>query len=238
MPTCLRIGRTLLIVCLTISACCVYGRSAPHPSVLPVSVPRSEACIPGSVSSAGHMNASGATVTLASMLVPQKARRAYEHADEALTRQTFDTAEKELRKAISSYPNSAVAWWLMGTLHEEQLQLDQAFAAYSRALMSDSQILPAYLGLARIAFREQRWQEVTQFTDQVAKINPGAFPAAYLYNAAAHFSLGNLAAAEKSARKFQSLDAEHERPQVYLLLGDVLAREHDYAGQPSRRVLF
>jgi hypothetical protein len=49
------------------------------------------------------------------------------------------------------------------------------------------------------------------------------FPVAYLYNGAANFNLENLSAAEKSARKFQALDTEHERPQVYLLLGDILA---------------
>jgi tetratricopeptide (TPR) repeat protein len=238
MTRCLRIGARLLIVCHTLSACSFFGRSAANHSVLPLTVPRSEACISGSVSSSGHVNASGATVSLASVLIPPKARRAYERADEALTRHAFDVAEKELNEAISISPKSAVAWCLIGTLHEEQLQLDEAFAAYSQALRADSEILPAYLGLARIAFRENEWQEVIKFTDQLVNINPVAFPAAYLYNAAAHFNLGTLAAAETSARRFQSLDTEHERPQVYLLLGDILAREHDYLGAAEQKSSF
>jgi tetratricopeptide (TPR) repeat protein len=98
--------------------------------------------------------------------------------------------------------------------------------------------IEAYLGLARIAFREESWQEVARLTNQVAKINPIAFPAAYLYNAAANFNLGNFAAAEKSARRFESLDPEHERPKVYLFLGDVLACEHDFVGAVQQKRIF
>jgi tetratricopeptide (TPR) repeat protein len=64
------------------------------------------------------------------------------------------------------------------------------------------------------------------------------FPVAYLYNAAANFNLNNLTAAEKSARKFQALDTEHERPQVYLLLGDILGQEGDYAGAADQKRTF
>lgn len=126
----------------------------------------------------------------------------------------------------------------MGTFHEERLQLDKAFEDYSQALMADSHLLPVYLGLARIAFREQRWQGVVQFTDQLVTMNSIGFPVAHLYNAAANFNMGNFAAAEKSARKFESLDTGHERPQVYLLLGDILTREHDYAGAAEQKKRF
>jgi tetratricopeptide (TPR) repeat protein len=126
----------------------------------------------------------------------------------------------------------------MGTLREKKLEVDEAFMDYSRALLIDSHLLPAYLGLARIAFRGKRWQEVIQFTDQLTSIDSLGFPVAYLYNAAANFDLENLPAAEKSTRKFQALDTEHERPQVYLLLGDILAHEGEYAGEAEQKKAF
>ena len=181
------------------------------------------------------MNPQGATVSVASMLVPQRAQRAYERAETALAANRVADAERELNSVLLIDPKSAVAWCLIGTLHEERLQLDKAFMDYSQALLADSHQLAAYLGLARLAFREQRWHEVVQFTDQLIRMNPVAFPVAYLYNAAANFNLGNVSVAEKSARKFQSLDTEDERPQVYLLLGDILARQHDYAGAAEER---
>jgi len=178
------------------------------------------------------------TVNVKTLLTPQKAEQAYEHAEKDLARNRLENAEKELNTALATYPNSAVAWCLMGTLREKKLQVDEAFMDYSRALLIDSHLLPAYLGLARVAFLRKRWQEVIQFTDQLVSIDSLGFPIAYLYNAAANFNLENLPAAEKSARKFQALDTEHKRPQVYLLLGDILAHKGDYTGAAEQKNAF
>jgi tetratricopeptide (TPR) repeat protein len=93
------------------------------------------------------------------LLTLQKAERAYEHAEKDLARNRLENAETELHAALAIYPKSAVAWCLMGTLREKKLQVDEAFMDYSQALLIDSHLLPAYLGLARVAFREKRWQE-------------------------------------------------------------------------------
>jgi tetratricopeptide (TPR) repeat protein len=172
------------------------------------------------------------------MLFSQKARRAYEHAEKALAQGNLEDAKRELEKAVAIYPKSAVAWCLMGTLHEEKLQLETASADYSQALLADSRMLAAYLGLARIAFRNKRWQEVVELTDQLVRVNAAAFPVAYLYNAAANLNLGDLTGAESGARKFLSLDTEHERPQAYLLLADILVAERDYAGAAEEEKRF
>jgi tetratricopeptide (TPR) repeat protein len=237
MATVLRLS-VRVIICLTLSLCSAYGREGPLPPVPPTSVPSSEACTPDTVVWGTRRNAEAATVSVISMLVLQKAKRAYEHAARALAGNYLEDAEKELNSALETYPKSAVAWCLMGTLNEERLQFDKAFMDYSQALLAGPHLLAAYLGLARIAFQQQRWQEVIEITDQVVRANPIAFPVTYLYDAAANFNLGNFTAAEKSARKFQCFDTEHERPQVYLLLGDILTREHDYAGAAEQKKRF
>jgi tetratricopeptide (TPR) repeat protein len=183
-------------------------------------------------------NVEGAAVNVASLLTPQKVERAYEHVEKDFARNKLVDAEKELNTALANYPKSAVAWCLMGTLREKKLQVDEALMDYSRALLMDSHLLPAYIGLARIAFRGKRWQEVIQLTDQLVRVDSLGLPAAYLYNAAANFNLENLPAAEQSARTFQALDTEHERPQVYLLLGDILAHKGDYAGAAEQKRTF
>jgi len=50
--------------------------------------------------------------------------------------------------------------------------------------------------------------------------------------------MASLTAAEISARRFQAVDTAHERPQVYLLLGDILASEGDYAGAAEQKKTF
>src|SRR5260370_18816941 len=192
----------------------------------------------GVVVGATRGDVEGPMVSVRTLLTPQKAERAYEHAEKDFARNKLVDAEKELNTALAIYPKSAVAWCLMGTLREKKLQVDEAFMDYSRALQIDSHLLPAYLGLARIAFRGKSWQEVIQFTDRLVSVDSLGFPVAYLYNAAANFNLENLTAAEKSARKFQALDTEHERPQVYVLLGDILAHEGDYAGAAEQKKTF
>jgi tetratricopeptide (TPR) repeat protein len=230
----------LLAVWLVALPCSVFGREVPPRSVSQVSLPTTEACISGTVGLAtrGNVQDADATVSVASMLFSQEARHAYEHAEKALAQGKLKDAKRALEKAVAIYPKSAVAWCFMGTLHEEKLQLETASADYSQALSADSRMLAAYLGLARIAFRNKRWQEVVKLTDQLVRVNAAAFPVAYLYNAAANFNLGDLTSAESSARKFQSLDVGHERPQVYLLLADILAAERDYAGAAEEERIF
>ncbi len=218
----------------------LFGRDVQRTSVPSFSVARSESCVSGTGDFAKQANvvSAGATVSVASMLVPQNISRAYEHAEKLLTKGKFDDAETALEKALAIYPNSAVTWCLMGTVHEEQSQIEAASADYSRALLVDSRMLPAYLGLARIAFRAKKWQDVAELTEKVVRINPDAFPVAYLYSAAANLQIGDLRKAERSARIFQVLDTEHERPQVYLLLADILTAEQDYAGAADEEKMF
>ncbi|HEY4045728.1 MAG TPA: tetratricopeptide repeat protein [Acidobacteriaceae bacterium] len=228
---------TVWIIFFALPSCHAYGLEGSVRSTPPVPFSTSEACTPGPlVGTTGTVE--GATVSVTTLLAPQKAARAFEDVEKDFAKNRLENAEKKLNTTLAIYPKSAVAWCLLGTLREKRLQLDEAFTDYSRALRIDSHLLPAYLALARIAFRGKRWQEVIQFTDQLVSIDSLGFPVAYLYNAAANLNLENLTVAEKSARMFQALDTEHERPQVYLLLGDILAREGDYAGAAEQKKTF
>ena len=80
-----------------------------------------------------------------------------------------------------------------------------------------------------MAVLEKNWTEAVQLTDQLDALNPYAYPMAHFFNAAANLNLGKLDEAEQSARKFQKLDAAHSRPDIALLLGNILAAKHQYA---------
>lgn len=233
-----KLDLTAWIALFTLPLCTVYGLNGPPRSDTPMPLNAGEACSPSPAVWGAWRNIGSATVSVTSLLTPQKVERTFEHAEKDFAGNKIQDAEKEVNTAIAINPNSAVAWCLMGTLREKQLKLDEPSTDYSRALSIDSHLVPAYLGWARIAFRGHRWQEIVRLTNQVVSLNSLSSPVAYLYNAAANFNQSNFAAAEISARRFQALDAAHERPQVYLLLGDILASEGDYAGAAEQKETF
>jgi hypothetical protein len=174
-------------------------------------------------------DAKGTTVSVTSMAAPRDAMRAYEKAQKAKQEKPLE-AEKQLSKAVEIYPQFAAAWNLLGDIHRQHDQLDQARTDYTRALSADAQFVnPAY-GLAVIAMQEKKWAEAVQFTGQVLKMNSLAFPMAYFFNAAANYNLQNFDAAEESARKYKAMDLQHSHPDVCLLLSYVLSRKQDFAG--------
>lgn len=173
--------------------------------------------------------ADGPTVSVNTMIVPKEAREAFDKGRKAGTEKKFDEAVTELNRAVTIYPQYAAAWSLMGEVHRLQNQFEPARAEYEKALAADPKFVSPYFGLATIAVVENKWTEAAQLTDQLIQLNSTAYPMAYFFNAAANLNLGKLDAAELSARKFQQVDRAHTRPDIALLLVNILAGKHQYA---------
>jgi hypothetical protein len=76
---------------------------------------------------------------------------------------------------VAVYPKYAGAWYELGEVY--------------------------YLRLAALAAQEQKWQEVSEWSSKLIKLNSLDFPAAYYFHMVANFNLHNLAVAEQSARQ-------------------------------------
>jgi hypothetical protein len=174
-------------------------------------------------------NAPGTTISVTSMAAPKDAMRAYEKAQKAKAEKP-EEAEKYLTKAVEIYPQFAAAWTLLGDIHRQRNEFDAARTDYARAAAADPQFVNPTYGLTVIAMQEKKWDEAVRLSDQVLKLNAGAFPLAYFFSAAANYNLQKFEAAEDSARKFKALDTQHAHPDVCLLLSYVLSRKQDYAG--------
>jgi hypothetical protein len=174
-------------------------------------------------------NAPGTTISVTSMAAPKDAMRAYEKAQKAKAEKP-EEAEKYLTKAVEIYPQFAAAWTLLGDIHRQRNEFDAARTDYARAAAADPQFVNPTYGLAVIAMQEKKWDEAVRLSDQVLKLNAGAFPLTYFFSAAANYNLQKFEAAEDSARKFKVLDTQHAHPDVCLLLSYVLSRKQDYAG--------
>ena len=175
-------------------------------------------------------NVEGATISMTSLAAPKEARQAYEKGRKESAQKKFTDAEKNLNKAVQLYPQYAAAWYLLGELHRQEKQLDQAIKDYSQSTTCDPQFVSPYFGLAVIAIDQKRWEDAEHLTSKIIHLNPTAFPLAYFFNGAANINMGNVDAAEQSARKFQELDVNHRTPDVSLLLAKILEVKQDYAG--------
>jgi len=175
-------------------------------------------------------DAQGTTVSATSLNAPKDARKAYDKGHHALESHNLPEGQKELEKAVRLYPQYASAWLDLGWLYSQQNQLAKAREAFQQARDHDEKFVPAYVGLALVAARESRWQEAAELSARAAQLDSVDFPAAFYYNSLANYRLGNLDAAEISARKAETLGAQRSFPQVNLLLGAMLANKQDYAG--------
>ena len=171
----------------------------------------------------------GSIVSVTTMAVPKDAREAFDRGRKAGTEKKFDEAVKDLNKAVTIYPQYAAAWSLMAEIHRLQNQFEPARKEYAQALAADPKFVGPYFGLAAMAVVENKWTEAAQLTDQLIQLNSFAYPMAYFFNAAANLNLGKLDAAEQSARKFQEVDKAHSRPDIALLLANILTGKHQYA---------
>ncbi|HEY5029474.1 MAG TPA: tetratricopeptide repeat protein [Candidatus Angelobacter sp.] len=173
--------------------------------------------------------ADGPTVSVNTMTVPKEAREAFDRGRKAGTEKKFDEAITELNKAVGIFPQYAAAWSLLGEIHRLQNQFEPARADYAKALAADPKFVSPYFGLAAMAVVENKWTDAAHLTDQLIQLNSLAYPLAYFFNAAANLNLGKLDAAELSARKFQQVDKAHTRPDIALLLANILTGKHQYA---------
>lgn len=171
----------------------------------------------------------GSIVSVTTMAVPRDAREAFDRGRKAGTEKKFDEAVKDLNKAVTIYPQYAAAWSLMAEIHRLQNQFEPARKEYAQALAADPKFVSPYFGLAAMAVVENKWTEAAQLTDQLIQLNAFAYPMAYFFNAAANLNLGKLDAAEQSARKFQEVDKAHSRPDIALLLANILTGKNQYA---------
>lgn len=172
-------------------------------------------------------SAEGTSISVTSLAAPKEAREAYEAGKKAAIEKRYDEAEQELMSAVRVYPRYSAAWYLLGEIRRPR-QPEQAKKDYSEAIAGDPQFVNPYIGLMLIAVDQKKWEEAQRATDQVIRLNGPAL--AFFYNSAANYNLGQLEAAEQSARKFMAIDIDHHKPEICLILASILQAKHDSQG--------
>ena len=93
-------------------------------------------------------DAPGTTISVTSMAAPKDAMRAYEKAQKIKTEKPAE-AEKELNKAVQLYPQFAAAWTLLGDIHRQRNDFEDARTEYyagprSRSPVRESDLWPGH----------------------------------------------------------------------------------------------
>ncbi|MEZ5353863.1 MAG: tetratricopeptide repeat protein [Bryobacteraceae bacterium] len=172
----------------------------------------------------------GTTISMTTLQAPKDAKKAYEKAANSIKKKKWDDAQKELDKAVTVYPKYAVAWHLLGQLHQQGGRADEARAAYQKSIEADDKYVSPYLQLALMAANDQKWEDVADMTAKVTKLNPMDFPQAFFYNSVANYNLQKFEDAESSAREAVKLDTQHRMPKAQHILGVLLAMKNDLNG--------
>jgi tetratricopeptide (TPR) repeat protein len=172
----------------------------------------------------------GGTVSMTSLQAPKDAKKAYDKALDHLKKKKTDDAEKELHKAVASYPKYADAWFRLGALQMDKKDTDAARTSFAQAIAADPKLATPYVDLAILDAREGKWKEVADSTGKAIRLDPVDFPVAFYFDALANYNLQNYEAAEKSARQLQKLDTQHRYPLADRILASVLADRKDYPG--------
>jgi len=118
---------------------------------------------------------------------------------------------------------------MLGQSLETTQQTAAARSACSRASTADPNYLPAYLCLAKIAGREQEWNEVLKLTKRAPELDSVNDVSAYFFRAIAYFNLKQLPEAPDGALKAEAIDRDHHEPLVQYLLAQIYEAEHDSA---------
>jgi len=78
------------------------------------------------------------------------------------------------------------------------------------------------------SLQEGKWRDAADSSERVLQADSAGYPSAYYLNAMANLRVGNLDAAEKSAREAIRLDTAHRNPRTSYVLGLVLAEKQEY----------
>lgn len=175
-------------------------------------------------------NVEGSAISVTSLQAPKDARQAYEKALQDLRKNKLPEAAKELHKAVDIYPNYAAAWYELGWIQEQNQEFEQARESFAHAVAADPKFISPYPKLADLEARAENWTDLADTTNRLLKLDAVDYPLAYFYNATAKLNLGQIDAAESSARAGEKLDTQHQCPRLERVLAIILARKKDYAG--------
>lgn len=174
-------------------------------------------------------NVEGTTISATTAAAPPNARKAYDKARQDVGKGKLEDAQKNLEKAVSVYPQFAVAWVELGRIQAHFKNFDAARQSFTHAIDADPKLVTPYETLAQIALQQRQWEELVNVTNRLLSLNALSFPQDWFYNALGNYYLNRLDPAQKSAQEGLKADLEHRVPKLDYLLAMVLMQKREFS---------
>lgn len=179
---------------------------------------------------------SSGLVSAAELMAPQRARNAYQKAEQAIAKHRTEDTSKYLEKALKIYPSYAPALTLRGALSLDKEDLAAALDDFKKAIQADSTYAMAYGAMAAALNRLNRFDEALRAAERASSLSPNSwqpyFEMAKSYAAKTDYTraLQQLAHAQGQLRA--------EWAPLHLLRANVLLGLNNYADAADELQIF
>ena len=174
----------------------------------------------------------GSSISVTSLQVPNNARKEFEKGDKDIRSNHAASGTQHLEKAVAEYDKYAAAWNELGQVYSTSHETEKSRQAYQKAIVSDPQYIPPYLGLAALELETGEYEGALDSAGKALALDPRIGLANFV-EAVADFKLGRFDEAEKNA-----VDAEkgpHQSiPQVHVLLANIFVEKQDYSNAAAQ----
>lgn len=118
-------------------------------------------------------NSPGApTVAAIDLNIPNKARKEFDKASDAIAKQDWSKAQEHLGKALAIYPPYADAYNNLGVVYARTGNRVQEREALQKAISLNDHFAPAFVNLGKMAIVDHNFPEAETFLSKAAAIEP------------------------------------------------------------------
>jgi len=169
---------------------------------------------------------SGATVSVAEMRIPEKARQEWQKGQQALSKNKLQDARKHADRALEISPQYAQALTLRGILKLGADQSESGVVDLVQATKSDPNYAMGYIALGAGLNAERKFDDAVRALERGMALDPNAWQG-WFELSKAEIARGDFSGALKHITRAAELNKDY--PSIHLLMGHSLLGTHQYS---------
>lgn len=169
----------------------------------------------------------GSTVSVSQFRVPAKARKVYRKAEEALKKQKYDEAEKQVEEALQLFPPYADALTLRALLRMDEHRMPEAMQDLQAAIKADASYPVAYIVMGAAFNQTSKFDDAVRALQRGISLNPASWQA-YFELGKAYVGKGEFAEAVRYLDRAQQIAPDKYAP-LHLVKAHALLAMKSYA---------